>query len=141
ERRRHPRAARDRGEVITDRRRIVTRRLYLPLAAAPFVPSPLAVRAIAYGVHEACRLARFASPACGGGRRARRARRVGALSTQGIPMRKHPLPNPPPHPPSPEGGLRRTRAGEGAHCRCRCSIGDCSACPRWPCGARALLSV
>jgi hypothetical protein len=63
---------------------------------------PLEGRAIAYGVHKAYRLARFASPACGGGRRARRARRVGALSTQRIPMRKHPHPNPPP------------QAGEGA---------------------------
>jgi hypothetical protein len=46
------------------------------------------------------------SPACGGGRRALGARRVGSLSTRRVFPRRHPHPNPPP------------QAGEGAQ-RCK----------------------
>src|SRR5262249_20266614 len=36
---------------------------------------------------------------------------VGGGGVTRTPIAGTPLPNPPPHPPSPEGGLRRTRAG------------------------------
>src|SRR6266852_1771728 len=59
-------------------------------------------------IESASQLAHLTSPACGGGRRARRARRVGeTLSPRPVHLQKHPHPSPPP------------QAGEGADFR-RC---------------------